>query len=144
MVAAVTNLCQGLVGIVQTKERATALFCMQIGVYQGDPLAVCHHFQCSDEHPSGYHYPVTPPPWLLTDHIQPPVQPAPVCQALLECTEWWLHWSGRKPKVPKCCSLAVVASSGNAYNPQLSLYSVRGFLGAPISIHNIQEETSLH
>ena len=72
------------------------------------------------------------------------------CQALLECTEQWLHWAGMKPKVSKCCSLAVEASSGKAYNPQLSFCGERilfisnitfKFLGAPVSIHSIEEET---
>ena len=55
-----------------------------------------------------------------------------------------------KPKVSKCCSLAVEVSSGKVYHPQLSLCgegipflcdTTFRFLGAPVSIHNIQEET---
>ena len=72
------------------------------------------------------------------------------CQVLLKHTEWWLEWSGMKLKVPMCCSLAVEASSGKAYDPKLFLCGMRipfignttfRFLGAPMSIHNIQEET---
>ena len=53
------------------------------------------------------------------------------------------------PKVPKCCSLAVQASSGRVYDPQLQLCgqtipfigsSTFRFLGAPATINNSQEK----
>ena len=71
------------------------------------------------------------------------------CQALLDCTERWLDWSGMKPKVPKCCSMAVQASTGRVYDPQLSLCgqtilfigsSTFRFLGAPVTIHDSQDK----
>ena len=69
------------------------------------------------------------------------------CQVRLDCTAQWLEWSGMKPKVPKCCSLAVQASSGRGYDPQFSLCgqtipfignSTFKFLGTPVTIHNSQ------
>ena len=40
MVEAVSNLYEGLVGIVHTKEWSTEPFPIEVGVYQGDPLSV--------------------------------------------------------------------------------------------------------
>ena len=162
MVAAVSNLYQGLVVIVWTKEWSTEPFPMQIGVYQGDPLSVIifntvmntlvdtisqSHQQLGYSLTKSIH-------WCnllqYADDTSLLAHGPAACQALLECTERWLHWSGMKPKVPKCCSLAVEASSGKAYDPQLSLCGERipfignttfKFLGAPVSVHNIQEET---
>ena len=54
-----------------------------------------------------------------------------------------------KPKVPKCCSLAVQTSSSRVYDPQLQLCgqtipfigsSTFRFLGAPVTINNSQEK----
>ena len=156
LVEAVSNLYEGLVGIVRTKEWSTEPFPIEVGVYQGDPLSViifntlvdtisqsphlgyslssttqqCNHLQYADDTS------------LLANG------PA-ACQALLDCTERWLDWSGMKPKVPKCCSMAVQASTGRVYDPQLSLCgqtipfigsSTFRFLGAPVTIHNSQDK----
>ena len=52
-----------------------------------------------------------------------------------------------KPKVPKCCSLTIQASSGRVYDTQLSLCgqtifvignSTFNFLGTPMTVHNSQ------
>ena len=57
--------------------------------------------------------------------------------------------SEEKAKVPKCCSLAVQASSGQVYDPQLSLCGQSiphlgngtfKFLGAPVTVYNSQEK----
>ena len=54
-----------------------------------------------------------------------------------------------KPKIPKCCSMAVQASKGQVYDPQLSLCgqtipfigtSTFKFLGAPVTIHDSQDK----
>ena len=67
--------------------------------------------------------------------------PAP-CRQLLETTNQWLRWSGMNPKIPKCCSLSIQASTGTPFNPELSLNdtpipylgdSTINFLGAPVS-----------
>ena len=160
MVEAVSNLYEGLVGIVRTKEWSTEPFPIEAGVYQGDPLSViifntvmntlvdtisqsphlgyslssttqqCNHLQYADDTS------------LLAKG------PA-ACQVLLDCTERWLDWSGMKPKVPKCCSMAVQASTGRVYDPQLSLCgqtipfigsNTFRFLGAPVTIHDSQDK----
>ena len=43
------------------------------------------------------------------------------CQHLLTMVERWLTWSGMKAKMPKCFSLALQASSGRTFDPQLML-----------------------
>lgn len=54
-----------------------------------------------------------------------------------------------RPKIPKCCTLAVEASTGRAYDPKLTLCgqdipfignTTFRFLGAPVSVPNIQEK----
>ena len=56
---------------------------------------------------------------------------------------------GMKPNVPKCCSMAVQASTGQVYDPQLSLCgqtitfigtSTFKFLGAAVTIHTSQDK----
>ena len=76
-------------------------------------------------------------------------------RALLAATETWLTWSGMKAIVRKCVSLAIHASSGKPYNPELALNeeepipyisdSTFRFLGAPVSIRstNTQARESL-
>ena len=72
------------------------------------------------------------------------------CQTLLSATDAWLDWSGMKANVSKCVSLAVRASSGEAFDPKLALSSepipyigtsTFRFLGAPISIHSSSNQT---
>ena len=55
----------------------------------------------------------------------------------------WLEWTGMRAKVPKCYSLAIKASSGKRYDPQLLLSGKNipfigdqniQFLGGPISM----------
>ena len=43
------------------------------------------------------------------------------CKTLLGVIEDWLTWSGMKANLPKCVSLAIRASSGKPYNPDLTL-----------------------
>ena len=43
------------------------------------------------------------------------------CQELLNHMDHWMRWSGMKAKVPKCHSLALKATSGQPYNPKLTL-----------------------
>ena len=70
-------------------------------------------------------------------------------KSLLNRTEKRLDWSGMKPKVPKCCSMAVQASTAQVYDPQLYLCgqtipfignSTFKFLGAPVTIHDSQDK----
>ena len=64
---------------------------------------------------------------------------------LLETMGQWLRWSDMTATIQKCCSLAIRTSSGNPFNPKLTLNnepitylgdSTINFLGAPVSILN--------
>ena len=133
MVAAVSDLYRGLVGVVRTKEWSTKPFTMEVGVFQGDPLSVIIFNTVMNtlvdtitqsHHHLGYSLSSANQSYNLLQFAGNTSLlgkgPA-ACQALLDSTEQWLDWSGMKPKVPKCCSLAVQASSGRVYDPQLQL-----------------------
>ena len=160
MVEAVSSMYQGLVGLVRTKEWSTEPFPIEIGVYQGDPLSVIIFNTVMNtlvdtigqsQH-LGYSLSSTSQRCNLLQYADDTSLLAngpAACQALLDCTERWLEWSGMKPKVPKCCSLAVQASSGRVYDPQLSLCGQTiphigsgtfRFLGAPVTVHNSQDK----
>ena len=109
MVAAVSNLYQGLVGIVRTKEWSTEPFPMQIGVYQGDPLSVIivntvmntlvdtisqSHQQLGYSLTKSIHRCNL---LQYADDTSLLAHGPAACQSLLECTERWLHWSRMKP-----------------------------------------------
>ena len=161
MVAAVSDLYQGLVGVVRTKEWSTKPFPMEVGIFQGDPLSVIIFNTVMNtlmdtitqsQHHLGYTMSTTNQPCNLlqfADDTSLLGKGPAACQALLDRTALWLEWSGMKPKVPKCYSLAVQASSGRMYVPQLSLCrqtipfigsSTFRLLGTPGTVHNSQEK----
>ena len=161
MVAAVSDLYRGLVGIVRTKEWSTKPLPMEVGVFQGDPLSVIIFNTVMNTlvdtitqsyHHLGYSLSSANQSCNLlqfADDASLLGKGPAACQALLDSTAQWLEWLGMNPKVPKCCSLAVQASSGRVYDPQLQLCgqtipfigsSTFRFLGASVSIHNSQEK----
>ena len=79
MIAAVPNLYQGLVGIVQTKEWTTEPFPLQIGIYQGDPLSVIIFNTVINTLVDSISQSLHHLFWLLIVWIQSSLQPAPVC-----------------------------------------------------------------
>ena len=102
MVAAVANLYEGLVGIIQTKEWSTKPFPMEISVYQGDPLSVIifntvmntlvdtisqsHHHLGYSLFSSNHRCNLL----QYADDTSLLAHGPAACQALLECTERWL------------------------------------------------------
>ena len=65
------------------------------------------------------------------------------CQHLLSITKSWLDWLGMQANVPKCVTVAIKASTGKAYNPNLKLRNepitylgetTFWILGAPVAI----------
>ena len=75
------------------------------------------------------------------------------CQHVLCLTESWLTWSGMAANVPKCVTVAIKASTGRAYNPNLTLSGQPipyltdtnfQFLGAPVAIHSTSDESREH
>ena len=131
------------------------MFNMDIGVFQGDPLSVLifntvmntyvdtitinhrdtgYCFSKSNHRVNLLQY--ADDTCLLADG------PAS-CSQLLETTNQWFLWSGMNPKIPKSCSLAIQASTGTPFDPELSLNdapipylgdSTINFLGDPVSI----------
>ena len=150
----IQDIYTDLRGCVMTSEWTTDMFNMDIGVFQGDPLSVLifntvmntyidtitinhrdtgYCFSKSNHRVNLLQY--ADDTCLLADG------PAP-CRQLLETTNQWLRWSGMNPQIPKCCSLAIQASTGTSFNPELSLNdtpipylgdSTINFLGAPVS-----------
>ena len=160
MVAAVADLYQGQVGIVRTAEWSTSPFPIEIGVFQGDPLSAIIFNTVintlvdtiTQHHHLGYSLSGMKQPFNLlqfADDASLLGNGPASCQALLDCIVQWLEWSGMTAKVPKCCSLAVQASTGRVYDPKLSLLdqpipfigsSTFKFLGARMNIHDSQEK----
>ena len=159
MVEAVSNLYEGLVGIVHTKEWSTEPFPIEVGVYQRDPLSAIFNTAMntlvdtiSQSLDLGYSPSSTTQQCNLLQYANDTSLLAngpAACQALLDHTQKWLDWLGMKPKIPKCCSMAVQASTGQVYDPQLSLCgqtipfigtSTFKFLGAPVTIHNSKDK----
>jgi hypothetical protein len=152
-ISVVSNLYQDLTGIIRTKSWTTSPFPLQIGVFQGDPLSVVifntvintlvdsllqfrhsHGYKLSDKQVSTNLLQYADDTCLVSDGPSS-------CQDLLHHTERWLEWSGMKPKVPKCRSLAIHASTAEPYDPKLELadqiipFIEEGafkFLGAPV------------
>ena len=116
MVAAVSDLYRGLVGIVRTKEWSTKSFPMEVGVFQGDPLSVIIFNTVMNKlvdtitqshHHLGYSLSSANQSCNLlqfADDTSLLGKGPAACQALLDSTEQWLDWSGMKPKVPKCAA----------------------------------------
>ena len=165
MVEVVANLYSNLTGIAQTKQWTTEPFLMQIGVYQGDPLSVVIFNTvmntlvetiCQSNH-LGFSLTNSSHRCNLLQYADDTClttnSPA-ACQALLDTTSRWLIWSGLKAKVPKCCSIAIHASSGEPFHPKLHLHgeeipsitpeSYFKFLGAPIVLHDASKFGKQH
>jgi len=161
MIGMISNLYDDLTGIVSTKSWLTDPIKLQIGVYQGDPLSAlmfntvintlvdtitkCYphlgYSLTSSRHRTNL--------LQYADDTSLIADGPSSCKTLLGVIEDWLTWSGMKANVPKCVSLAIRASSGTPYNPELTLDqetipyigdSTFLFLGAPISIHNTRAQ----
>ena len=165
MIRLVSNLYDGLTAVISTDKWTTAPIQLQLGVYQGDPLSViifntvmntlvdsitqrCTHLGYSLNSVSGRIN-------LLqyADDTSLIGDGPSSCQHLLSLTESWLSWSGMRANVPKCVGVAIKASTGRAYNPNLTLSgqpipylgdTTFRFLGAPVAIHSTSAETREH
>ena len=143
----------------------TAPIHLQLGVYQGDPLSViifntvmntlvdsitqrcsCLSYSLSSISSTINLLQYADDTSLISDG------PAS-CQQLFGLTEAWLSWSGMRANVPKWVSVAIKASTGKAYNPDLTLNkesipyldnSTFHFLGAPVAIHSTAAVTRNH
>ena len=156
MVEMISNLYEGLIGVVSTKSWQTSPIHLQIGVFQGDPLSVLVFNTVMNtlvetitrKHSAlGYKLSTTSCRSNLLQYADDTSLLADgpsSCQILLDTTEAWLSWSGMKANVPKCLCLAVQASTGKPYDPKLLLNgesipfisdNTFFFLGAPVSIH---------
>ena len=156
MVDMISSLYQDLKGVITTKSWQTDPIHLQMGVYQGDPLSVIVFNTVMNtfvdtitrRHPDlGYTLGTSSHRSNLLQYADDTslITDGPSsCRTLITTTETWLMWSGMKANVPKCVSLAVRASSGKPYDPNLSLNgetipyigdSTFHFLGAPVCIH---------
>ena len=161
MVDMICNLYQDLKGVISTKSWQTDPFHLQMGVYQGDPLSVIVFNTVMNtlvdtitrRHPDlGYTLGTSSHRSNLLQYADDTslIADGPSsCRILINTTEAWLMWSGMKANVPKCVSLAVRASSGKPYDPNLTLNgeaipyigdSTFHFLGAPVCIHGTKTQ----
>ena len=158
----VSSLYSGLSAVVSTDAWTTNPIHLQLGVYQGDPLSFiifntvmntlvdsitqrCSHL--------GYSLNSTSSKVNLLQYADDTslIGDGPAsCQHLLGVTESWLSWSGMQANVPKCVSVAIKASTGKAYDPNLQLSdecipylgnTTFHFLGAPVAIHSTETES---
>ena len=165
MIRLVSNLYDGLTTVISTDKWTTAPIHLQLGVYQGDPLSViifntvmntlvnsitqrCAHLGYSLNSVSGRINLLQYADYtsLIGDGLSS-------CRHLLSLTELWLSWSGMQANVPKCVGVAIKASTGRAYNLNLTLSdqpipylgdTTFRFLGAPVAIHSTSAETREH
>ena len=165
MIELVSELYSGLSAVVSTKSWTTAPIHLQLGVYQGDPLSVAIFNTVMNtlvdsitQHCSylGYKLNSVSSAINLLQYADDTtlIGDGPAsCQRLLDLTESWLSWSGMRANVPKCVSVAIRASSGKAYNPNLKLGNecipylgdtTFHFLGAPVAIHATSVQTREH
>ena len=161
MVDMICNLYQDLKGVISTKSWQTDPFHLQMGVYQGDPLSVIVFNTAMNTlvgtitrcHPDlGYTLGTSSHRSNLLQYADDKslIADGPSsCRILINTTEAWLMWSGAKANIPKCVSLAIGASSGKPYDPNLTLNreaipyigdSTFLFLGAPVCIHGTKTQ----
>ena len=71
------------------------------------------------------------------------------CQHLLDMMQRWLEWSQLKAKVPKCCSMAIQASTGKRVSPILTISGrvippvedgAFKFLGMPVWVYSSNDD----
>ena len=151
----VSSLYTDLRAIITCQSWSTKPIPLELGVYQGDLLSVVIFntvmATLTDTLKDINHWdtisPAVPDPsTFFSTHADDTCilanGPAS-CQELLWRMEGWLDWTGMRAKVPKCFSLAIVASSGKRYNPWLTFSgqdipfikdnTIR-FLGGPVSV----------
>ena len=161
----VSNLYDGLTAVISTDKWTTTLIHLQLGVYRGDPLSViifntvmntlvdsitqdCDRLGYSLNSVSGkinlLQY--ADDTSLISDGPS-------FCQHMLCLTESWLIWSGMAANVPKCVAVAIKASTGMAYNPNLTLSgqpipylsdTTFQFLGEPVAIQSTSDKYREH
>ena len=157
MVDIISNLYQGLTGIVSTSSWTTDPFQVEIGVFQGDPLSVpmfntvmnmLEVAIVSSHMKLGYFFCSSPHRSVLlqyTDDTCITAYSPSSCMTILSITKTWFKWTGMKTKFPKCLSLIIQGSTGTPFEPRLSLdgdnildldESTFKFLGAPVNIHS--------
>ena len=165
MIRLVSNLYDSLTAVISTNKWTTVPIHLQLGVYQGDPLSVIifntmmntlvESIAQRGAH-LGYNLNSVPGKFNLLQYADDTslISDGPSsCQHLLSLTESWLSWSGMRANVPKCVGVAIKASTGRAYNPNLTLSgqpipnlgdTTFWFLGAPVAVHSPSDETRDH
>ena len=162
----IASLYSGLSATITANSWATPFVPLQTGVYQGDPLSVVvfntvmctlidalQPLQHLGYNPSGSRHQVH----LLqyADDTCLVGNGPSACQELLNQVERWLQWSGMRAKVPKCFSVGIKSSTGQPFDPALTLHHqeipfIRNrpikFLGYRIQIpmDNTEVKASLH
>ena len=131
-ISLVNNLYSDLSASINTKFWSTSGIPLNKGVFQGDPLSVVI-FNCVMNTyidaikpclSSSYHFSNSAQSLGLLQYADDTclVTDGPSsCQNLLNLTDLWLTWSGMIANISKCQCLAIRASSGKVYNPNLSL-----------------------
>ena len=130
--ATVMNLYSNLSAMISSKHWNTSFIPFKVGVFQGDPLSVSIFNTVintlvdviTSQPQLGYTISTINHPLSLLQYADDSclVADGPASsQKQLNLVDRWLHWSGLKAKVSKCCSLAIRASSSKPFNPNLSL-----------------------
>ena len=131
-ISLVANFYTGLSASVSTHSWSTSCIPIRKGVFQGDPLSVIifntvmnTYIDAVKPHlTSSYRFTDSPQSLGLLQYADDSclVSNGPAsCQCLLDITGLWLSWSGMAAKIPKCQCLAIEASTGKVYDPNLTL-----------------------
>ena len=131
-IALVNNLYHGLCASICSHSWSTATFPLEVGVFQGDPLSVTVFNTVMNTYidsvrpffHEGYCFHISTKQLSLLQYADDTCivtnDPA-TCQASLRRTDQRLEWSKMRANVSKCQCLALKASTGRVYDPNLSI-----------------------
>ena len=122
----------GLSATITTDEWRTSPVPLEIGVYQGDPLSVVIFLTVMNtlsdtlrtRNELGFSLPTSSRSinhLLYADDACIISSTSAGCQHLLNMVQQWLEWAQLKAKIPKCCCMAIQASTGKRVCPDLSI-----------------------
>lgn len=132
LVNKVSNFYSDLRASISTPNGRTKAIPLEIGLYQGDPLSVTifntvmntYLDGLKDLRSLGYKFSNSIRMLYVLQYADDTclVTDGPAsCRAMLDFTDKWLNWSLMKAKVSKCQALAIAASTGSVYDPDLSV-----------------------
>ena len=128
----VGNLYTNISASISTPTGPTRAIPLKIGLYQGDPLSVTIFNTVMNTYldglkrlqQCGYKFSNSLSPLRVLQYADDTCLTADgpaSCRTMLDYTDKWLEWSHMEAKVSKCQSMAIEASTGKVYDPELKI-----------------------